>query len=351
MSLLSRMAAKESEHESKKAQSFERRLRRKRMSGWISIIVLATVDFFTMLILFSDGLKQLHSYELASVCLVIVSCLEGLPAYLGIAVHMCKDKKRIDINDKTNAWVAIGVCAFGTLLIFVLVVVLRLSTPMVGAGSSSGSLESLRGGKSETNMAQIVLAVLPLATSMLTFAISWHALGADRLVQQEYKVDIYYEKYEYCRNEFYKSLGGLRNARIAIWTALDATSKVPRKLHVFYKEIYAKACSKIIEDSLVLYPVQLSRFNSAVRGELEVFIGELCARSTVPYAISDIDIDGILAEYDKFQIDNDRKEDIWDCNKSMDTLKTELQQILDNAVVVAQCRTYRYFPLEEEGED
>ncbi len=350
MSLLSKTAAKVSEHESKKAQSFERSLRRKRIFGWIFIIALATVDFFTMLILFSDGIKQLHWYELAAVCLVIVSCLEGLPAYLGIAVHMCIDKKRIDINDKTNAWVAIGVCIVGTVIIFFLVLFLRLNTPVAGVESSQGSLDSLRGGEAKINMMQIVLAFLPLTTSMLAFAISWYALGADRLVQQEHKVDMYYKKYEYCRNEFYKSLGGLRNARVALWTALDATSKVPKKLHVFYKEIYAKACSKIIEDSLVLYPVQLSRFNSAVRGELEVFIGELCTRSTIPYAISNIDIDGILAQYDESQIANKRKEDIWDCNKSMDTLKTELQQVLDNAVIVAQCRTYRYFPLEEERE-
>ena len=351
MSRFLKTIVKSNETMSGNARSFEKGRRHKKSIGWILVFALALFDFFTVYISFAGTAHQLAWYELAACCLVIVLCLDGLPAYLGIVSRMISDKKKIDINDKGGAvWWVFFVSLIGTVFVFCLVTIPRLTISMIGKSEFERNLEMFTNNEERISVLQRILVLLPIATSGLAFVISWGTLGEDRLEQQGYKVDWHYEKYEQCRREFQEALGGLRNARAAIWTALDATSKAPKKLHVFYKEIYAKAHSKIIEDSLAMYPLQLTRFNSAVRGELDVFIGELCAKSTVPYAISNINIDDILEEFDELQMAKDRNEDIWNHNKSLDMLETELRRILDNAVIVAQTRTYSYFPLEEERE-
>jgi len=327
----------------KQKRGFKAKLKVGKILASFIILLLAIIDFFTLFVSFADALPSLEYSELIFFCGAIVVCLEGLPLYLGIALCEHRDEKSIVKKDKK---VSLTILILGTIVVigmFILVIWQRLSVPMIGATAK----DKLAGN---INPLQYIIAFLPVFNSVIVFIAAWIGLASDVLEKQEKKVDFLYRKYEQYNNAFQVALGELRNARVSLWTALDATAKVPKKLHEFYKKIYNKARSKLIEDSLIVYDTQLEIFNLAVKEELGVIIHEMAERSTIPRAIEDVKLDDVIREYDALQEANDRPEDIWSHNKSIETLKNELRQVLDNAVIVAQSKTHIYFPLEEEQE-
>lgn len=310
----------------------------------ILIILLLIADFFALMSIFSPENTDIPIQSSILYCLILASCLEGLPSFLGVFLSILKDEARYKINDKTVAEWGFKISFIGSVVAFAVVCFLRIML-IYENGGLNGFLEKNYQG---VFYIDVFLMICPFLTSLLAFVISWLAFKADSEKTLEAKIELLNMQYINSQSEFLNDLNKLHNARAALWTTLTDHKPMPKVLDIFRKESFARIRSKLIENCIITYPMQIERYNAAVESILELCILEMSHYTTIPLVISSMNVKELLKKFDESQ---NKDNEAWDYERAKNDLETELKKILDNAVVVAQVKTTTVpYPLEGEEE-
>lgn len=319
----------------------------------IIIFALAFADFLAMRNLFEDlylsdylilGDREIKILSEANVYpFTFAVLLEGNPFFMGIAATMLADNTKYKVNDRLNAKIGLIISIVAFVLTICLVWILRgLLISQNGGLDAFFKTKDYGGpsGNNETFIAQIYLLAAPLLTSLLAFVASWTAFRSESITKLEYRLEKLHTKYLIAQSKFLDTIHRNDDARTALWGSLTAKDKIPSDLDTFRKECFDRIRSKLISNSITEFPDQIERYNAEISKLLQEFIGEMSLHTTsIPRDIEEMDINDVLAEYDKKQKDENALADAWSYSICGASLEEELKKVLDNAVVVAQFKT------------
>lgn len=283
---------------------------------------------------------------------MLIVLLEGIPYFLGLEVTETFDKTTYKVNRKKFAKIGFGVGIFAMFVTFGLVCFMRHLVIL-----KEGGWPDIFGRHGEiTNkfIVQFGLMVSPILTSALAFIASLAAFKSESADELERKIDHLFVKYLNEQSKFHDVTNKLDDARTALWTTLTGSQnrQMPQKFDDYRKECFDKIRAKLIENVIIQYPGQISRYNSEIEGMLEIFIKQMGdARETnVPFEILSITTDDLFEDYDKTISLNEKVPiDAWNYSIAGDELGKELKKVLDNAIVVAQFKTVEK-PYHMEGD-
>lgn len=283
--------------------------------------------------------------------LIMVLLLEGIPYFLGIEISTALDKTTYKVNNKLFATIGSIVSGVGIFLTFVLVIFLRLMVI-----EKEGGFPEYLGGEGPVTDAFIVqfcLLFTPVLTSILAFVASLSAFKSESAEKLEKKIDKLHIKFLQKQTMFHDTVNRNNDARTALWTSLttNQSGPIPRRFDDFRKACFERIRSKLIENIIIQYPTQISRYNSEIESTLRELIHQISceAEETDSYEIRTITPESLIEEYDKIQVDNGNSVDAWMYSIAGSELEKELKKIIDNAVIVAQYKTISR-PLNMEGD-
>lgn len=270
--------------------------------------------------------------------------LEGLPAVMGRAVSTLIDRTKHNKNDvliSQYGLIIAGVTFLATIAVSITMRLLLISQN----GGIEAFKEGIYGGANGRNnmrfIAQFFLMFSPLLTSFLAFVASLMWLRKDSIVELEYRVDKLHEQYLIAQSRFLDSAHRNDDAQWALWTSLSSNdlnnknskeayenNALPKSFDQFRGECFLRMRNKMINNCIQEFPSQIDRFNKEIERELCDFCGEI--------GFPDINIDVIIKSYDAKCWEKDENERAWNRSACINDLKKELQEVLNNAVVVAQ---------------
>lgn len=301
---------------------------------WFAAVVTIAMfvsDTYTLHDLFSEFIYKEDAWIYA---LILAAALEGLPFYLGTIASEWADTGGYYKNDRKVSKRGFWIAMFAILVAATIAVGLRLL--WMYNMYLEGDLGERRGF--ENAIPQIFLAVLPLATSLLSFVASWFAFRSsyvERLYKEVIrKQDIYLK----CKEQFQDAYDTLQRAKYSLWNSLVEADgpQMPRKNADFRKECFAHIRSKLIANCITCYPTQIERYTQEVNLELEKCILEMAKHTPLPQSITKITLAEVIEDHDANAMDY---ADCWNYNLAGPDLEAELRSTLDNAVVVAQFET------------
>ena len=284
--------------------------------------------------------------------LMMVVLLEGIPYFLGLEIASALDKTTYKVNRKNFAIIGAIVGAIAMIGAFALVILMRLFVI-----SLEGGFPALLGGQGELSTKFIVqfgLLFSPIITSLLAFVASLAAFKSESADELEKKIDHLHVKYLNEQSKFHDIINKNDDARTALWTSLSAkeNGKMPTKFEDFRKECFDRIRAKLIENVIIQYPGQVTRFNSEIEGLLESFIKQMAdvKETNVPFEILSITTDELFKAYDESVCQNEKTPlDAWNYSVAGEEMEKELKKVLDNAIVVAQFKTVEK-PYHLEGD-
>lgn len=303
-----------------------------RVAALIIVLLMMMADVYTMRDLYIEvGNDWIDAWIYAFVAAII---LEGMPAYLGIALSEKHDKGRFNVNDEYVNKKGIPFAVLVLVLTWAVVIMLRVK--WIETGYEIGRY----GGRhsEEEVIGQYFLVCSPVLTSLASGAVSWFALRSSYLQKKYQEVYRLQEKFQRAEQEFLIAHQRCREARTSVWTSLcgpDVTD-MPKSFENFRLECFARIRAKMVDNCLIAYPTQIERYTSMVEAKLGLFLQEASQHSTIPYAINRNTIQDIITKYDLDTMDN---ADCWNYNMSGPDLEAELRRTIDNAVIVAQYKT------------
>lgn len=266
--------------------------------------------------------------------MILAAALEGLPFYLGTIASEKVDAARYYKNDKEVTHRGLWLVRGAILLAFAIAIGLRIGwlQTMYYNGELRNSQDY------EKVFEHLFLAILPVATSVLSYVASWFAFRSsyvERLYKEVVrKQDVYLE----CKEQFQDAYDTLQRAKYSLWNSLVEADgpRMPRKNADFRRECFAHIRSKLIANCITCYPTQIERYTQEVNLELEKCILEMSKHTPLPQSITKITLADVIEEHDAYAMDY---ADCWNYNLAGPDLEAELRSTLDNAVVVAQFET------------
>lgn len=294
------------------------------------IIVMAWADYSAMKNMFMSGEIDMLAREAKLYGALFALCLEGIPTFMGAALSVITDKNKIGYkkNDKTNASVSLVIGGIGIFLAMLLAMGLRGMLIYI-----RGGFEAFAKGNYDGLPVDMFLTVSPLLTSILAFMASWAALKTENEQVLEAKVTVLLKRYLKRQEAFRRELNSFRDARIALWTTITDHIPMPKKSDVFKDECYKRLRTRLIDNCVLAYPMQIAHYNASVENLLENCIIEMSTKTTIPDAITKINVKEILKEFDENKVKSGEK---WDLKKAGGELKAELIDFLDNRIKTAQ---------------
>lgn len=294
--------------------------------------VMCLSDTYTLRELFRellDGKLDIWVYSV-----ILAASLEGLPFYLGTIASEWADAGGYYKGDRKIVRRGFWIALIAMLFACAIAVLSRLAWLQIMF--LEGDINARRGF--EEIIVQLFLAVLPLATSLLSFVASWFAFRSsyvERLYKEIIKKQDIYLK---CREQFQDAYDTLQRAKYSLWNSLVEADgpQMPRKNADFRRECFAHIRSKLIANCITCYPTQIERYTQEVNLELEKCILELSKHTPLPQSITKITLAEVIEEHDANAMDY---ADCWNYNLAGPDLEAELRSTLDNAVVVAQFET------------
>ena len=283
--------------------------------------------------------------------MMMVLLLEGIPYFLGLEISTIFDNTIYKVNNKIFAIIGSIISGISLIGTFTLVIVMRLLVIQLNGGfpSFSGGNTEL----SETFIVQLGLLNTPILTSLLAFVASLVAFRSESAEELEKKIDRLHIKFLNEQSKFYDILNKNDDARTALWSSLTSNQngKIPTRFDDFRKECFDRIRAKLIENVIIQYPGQISRFNAEVEGLLEFYINQMSSIAAMDdsYEIRAITSERLFKSYDQFRIQEGNTIDAWSYKIAGKELEKEMKKVLDNAVIVAQFKTVER-PYHMEGD-
>ncbi len=283
--------------------------------------------------------------------MMMVILLEGIPYFLGLEISTIFDKTVYKVNSKKFSIIGAVVSGVGLLGTFILVIVMRILVIKLNGGFPSSF-----GGNAELSEAFIVqfgLLISPILTSLLALVASLVAFRSESAEELENKINRLHIKFLNEQSKFHDIVNKNDDARTALWSSLTSNQngKIPTRFDDFRKECFDRIRAKLIENVIVQYPGQISRFNAEVEGLLESYISQMSSIAGMDdsYEIRTITPERLFKSYDQFRIQEGNTIEAWSYTIAGKELEKEMKKVLDNAVVVAQFKTAEK-PYHMEGE-
>lgn len=346
---------------------------RVKLFALLLILILAFFDFAAMknlfinlqvsdMPLFAGGLidfetgipKNLRGYisETNVYPLMMVVLLEGIPYFLGLEVATVFDQTTYKTNTKNFAKIGTVVAAIAMVGAFALVVSMRLFVISLEGGFPT--VTGNRGELSPKFIVQFGLLISPILTSLLAFVASLSAFKSESADELEKKIDHLQIRFLNEQSKFYDIMSRNDDERTALWTSLSGNQNgpIPSKFDDYRKECFDRIRAKLIENVIIQYPGQITRFNSEIEGLLESFIKQMSdlKETDVPFEILTITTDDLFKAYDDSVCQHEKTPiDAWNYSVAGEDLERELKKVLDNAIVVAQFKTTEK-PYHMEGD-
>lgn len=308
-----------------------RRLTKVQMAAVGIIAMMAFMDFLTMRSLF---IQMVQPSEAAVYSVILAAALEGLPFYLGMVHSEKVDEGRYNKNDRKVTKVGFKLAMSAMILVFLLSAAVRM-----GWFFGQWFTDQIRTDELwEELIPNAFLSVSPIVTSLLSYVASWFAFRSSYLEQVYADVIRKQDIFNKCKENFRHSYEAYQRARVTLWASLveDSREVMPKTSSLYRKACFAKMRAKLVSNCVACYPTQIERFTEEVNRELEKYILEMAARSTLPQSISKLDLADLIVEHDELAMDYS---DCWDYNFAGPDLMAELRSTLDNALVVAQFET------------
>lgn len=200
---------------------------------------------------------------------------------------------------------------------------------------------------------QFGLLISPILTSLLALVASLVAFRSESAEELENKINRLHIKFLNEQSKFHDIVNKNDDARTALWSSLTSNQngKIPTRFDDFRKECFDRIRAKLIENVIVQYPGQISRFNAEVEGLLESYISQMSSIAGMDdsYEIRTITPERLFKSYDQFRIQEGNTIEAWSYTIAGKELEKEMKKVLDNAVVVAQFKTAEK-PYHMEGE-
>lgn len=283
--------------------------------------------------------------------MMMVILLEGIPYFLGREISVLLDRTTYRSDSKNYAGVAFGAACIGLMGTFILVGVMRIMViNLMGGFPVSGNTNA---EWSEDLIVQVGLLISPILTSILAFVASLVSFKSESAEELEKKIDRLHIKFLNEQSRFYDLLNRNEDAKTALWSSLNSNQNgaIPTEFDNFRKACFDRIRAKLIENVIIQYPGQISRFNAEVEGMFETFIRQMSGMETTndAYEIRAITPEQLFKEYDQFQVQEETPMNAWNYAVAGEELENEMKKVLDNAVVVAQFKTADK-PYHMEGE-
>ncbi len=272
---------------------------------------------------------------------MMVLLLEGIPYFLGLQISVLLDNTSYKAGSKKYAAIGSVVSGLGLIGTFALVCTMRILLIVFNGGFPSPSEGNAE--LSKKFIVQIALLISPILTSMLAFVASLAAFKSESAEELERKINHLHIKFLNEQSKFHDLLNKNGDAKNALWSSLTSnqSGKVPARFDDFRKECFERIRAKLIENVIIQYPGQISRFNAEMEGLLESFIEQMSGTEATndSYEIRAITPERLFKNYDQFRMQEGNAIDAWSYAVAGKQLEEEMKKVLDNAVVVAQFKT------------
>ena len=311
------------------------------------ILLMALADFLTLVNLFANmGLsdsfwlmgRKLPLSEINVYALTLAILLEGNPTVLGNMASKMTDQSRYKVNDRIGALVGTAISGLGCLGTIAVACYMRNLLIEQGGGRAAFKAGSFN-GSAATNGQYIVQRFLlfsPILTSVFAGVLSWWAFRSESGEELERSLDRLHDRFLEAQRDFRDSYEQAANSRMSLWTSLTASADMPQEIEAFRRECFERMRSKAIENSIMIYPAQIARYNAAIEEVLIGFIEKMSTLSTIPADIAGISVREIAEKHDE-SVKKDA--DAWNYDRAGPAIEARLKKVLDNGAVVAQYKT------------
>lgn len=300
--------------------------------GMIGLLML--VDFQNLYAMFTSPQANTTARNAFWFSLTLCLALELQPVFLGMSVSKLTDRTRHCTNDRIGAIVGCAVSAAGTLLAFGVFLYIK-GLEIAAAGGKAAFLAGTYSLSSASYMVQVLLLASPILTSLLAFVISWSCCGVEARHRLERQLENARRRMVHAHRCYRHQAERVELERTRLWAGVSAHSPMPCTLAEYRAAVCLRIRNKTIETVLAAFPLVVERYQQAVECRLQQSIHRMAACSSVPLAIEQIDLAGVLARYDANQPDDGMA---WSLQRALPVLEDGLKRGVDNAVVQAQSR-------------
>lgn len=312
-----------------------------RIGAFILIIILMFMDFSAIEVIFNPEDSDIRTFNRYLFSMMFAICLEGIPTFMGFSLSKWLDSTQVKKNDSRNAMLGLIASCLGLIVAFVLLIFLRRQTLITNGGATA-----FKEGTYPNYPIDVFLMVSPILTSILAFLASWFAFQTETSRTLESELNLVRDKFLATYHDFLTDLNALQDARIQLWTSLTSFKGQPKTMKGFRILVLQRIKSKLMQDCIDYYPIQMRRYNTEVEAMLKSCIEEMSKKSTIPETIKKISLEEIIEGYDENRVEN---EVCWDYEKAKSTLEESFARRIDNAVVVAQSRFHNNDSVEGEN--
>ncbi len=149
----------------------------------------------------------------------------------------------------------------------------------------------------------VYMAILPLLTSLFAMADSFSYLSPNYDQRQQDKLSKLLKKKNDAENIYNDLKSKLKSSKLALWNELNIAKEFPEEgsedHKTFVNDCVQRSITNTRRSCIHSYETEIEHYNKAVQSVIRTYLIEMSKRSTVPQLISDIDLDEIIAKYDK----------------------------------------------------
>lgn len=325
-----------------------------KIAAIIGTLLLATSDFYSVRTLFQNA-KGLATKVFVLMGMDIgvpdilgvtfAAFLEGFPFLLGLFLSKLTDSTNYRDSTKVPNWIGTIFMILALVAAWGLSVAQRVEMlrDMIVEDSNLAADEVVQFAQimSDAPPHQVFMMVAPILTSILAFGLSWLAFPAKGLEAQEDEVEYRQKRYLWYRKQYQKRLLRYQQRKTRLWTALAGGDEGDPLDMPADPNIYQNRCQQLIRRKTVSACVgafgnEFGRYNDAVEARLAEYIMGLSERSTLPFEISSITVEEVLAAYEKDVRARNLDGDLWDDGKLRIEKQERLRRELDNAACRAE---------------
>ncbi len=289
----------------------------------MAIIYYIFSDFAAVCELLLDRSFDMDPGLAAALSVTVATLLDGFPLIMSFGMSSFFEKKKVR-ESASKQKLALFISTIGVLITFAAVIGFRVLIIYItldpadkaaieeimiqGIPLSDKLTESLSyivfvSEEPEGFAKNVLLALLPILTSLFCMSDTFAYLSPSYLQRQREKLSKLYKKMTDAQVILNDRVSKLKSAKLALWNELNITTEFPEEntedSKIFVNKCIQRGVTNTRRRCVHLYEMEIERYNKSVESVIRNCLIEMSKRSTVPQLISDLDLDEIIGRYDK----------------------------------------------------